>query len=86
MLPIDTDESTAGTSAATQHAQAVAVAPGIHWIGAFDPDLRAFDLILRTANGTSYNAYCVRGSEGVAIIDTVKEAFADDFFARLESV
>jgi flavorubredoxin len=65
---------------------AVEVAPGVHWIGAFDPDLRAFDLILRTANGTSYNAYCVRGSEGVAIVDTVKEGFADAFFARLESV
>ncbi len=35
---------------------AVSVAPGVHWIGAFDPDLRNFDIILRTANGTSYNA------------------------------
>ncbi len=50
------------------------------------PRLRTFDIILKTANGTSYNAYVVRGSEGVAIIDTVKENFADDFFARLESV
>ena len=62
------------------------VAPGVHWIGAFDPDLRSFDIILRTANGTSYNAYAVRGSAGVAIIDTVKANFADRFFRRLESV
>ncbi|HWS13405.1 MAG TPA: FprA family A-type flavoprotein [Rhodocyclaceae bacterium] len=65
---------------------AVEVAPGVHWIGALDPDLREFDVILRTANGTTYNAYCVRGAEGVAVIDTVKEEFADTFFARLESV
>ena len=65
---------------------AVEVAPGVHWIGALDPDLREFDVILRTANGTTYNAYCVRGAEGVAVIDTVKEVFADTFFARLESV
>jgi flavorubredoxin len=65
---------------------AVEVAPGVHWIGALDPDLREFDIILRTANGTTYNAYCVRGAEGVAVIDTVKEEFADTFFARLESV
>jgi flavorubredoxin len=64
----------------------VEVAPGVHWIGALDPDLREFDVILRTANGTTYNAYCVRGAEGVAVIDTVKEEFADTFFARLESV
>jgi flavorubredoxin len=67
-------------------AQAVTLSERVHWIGALDPSLRTFDIILKTANGTSYNAYVVRGSEGVAIIDTVKENFADDFFARLESV
>ena len=65
---------------------AVPVASGVHWIGAFDPGLRNFDIILRTANGTSYNAYAVRGSAGVAVIDTVKAEFAESFFARLESV
>lgn len=65
---------------------AVALSERVYWIGAFDPDLRSFDIILKTANGTSYNAYLVRGSEGVAIIDTVKEGFAEDFFARLETV
>jgi NADH oxidase (H2O-forming) len=58
----------------------------IHWIGAFDPQLRSFDIILRTANGTTYNAYAIRGSAGVAIVDTVKEEFAGDFFARLEKI
>ncbi|MBT9099684.1 FprA family A-type flavoprotein [Methylovulum psychrotolerans] len=66
--------------------QAVALSERVHWIGALDPNLRTFDIILKTANGTSYNAYLVRGSAGVAIIDTVKENFAADFFARLETV
>jgi flavorubredoxin len=66
--------------------QAVALSERVHWIGALDPNLRTFDIILKTANGTSYNAYIIRGSEGVAIIDTVKEGFSNDFFARLESV
>jgi len=65
---------------------ATEIAPGVHWIGALDPDLRSFDIILKTANGTTYNAYAVRGSDGVAIIDTVKACFADDFFRKLESV
>ena len=64
----------------------VELAPGIHWIGALDPELREFDIILKTANGTTYNSYCVRGSAGVAVIDTVKENRAEDFFARLEQV
>ena len=65
---------------------AIEILPGVHWVGAFDPDLRAFDLILRTANGTSYNAYVVRGDEGVAVIDTVKENFSYEFFRSLESL
>lgn len=65
---------------------AMALSQQVYWIGAFDPKLRTFDIILKTANGTTYNAYLVRGSEGVAVIDTVKENFADEFFARLESV
>jgi flavorubredoxin len=65
---------------------AIELVPGVHWIGALDPHLRSFDIILRTANGTSYNAYAVRGEKGVAVIETVKEAFSGDFFRRLESI
>lgn len=65
---------------------AVEIAPGTHWIGALDPGLREFDIILKTANGTTYNSYCVRGANGVAVIDTVKESHAADFFTRLEQV
>jgi len=64
----------------------VEIAPGTHWIGALDPSLREFDIILKTANGTTYNSYCVRGTNGVAIIDTVKESHAEEFFRRLEQV
>jgi flavorubredoxin len=62
------------------------IADGVHWIGALDPSLRSFDMILRTSNGTTYNAYVVRGRDGVAIIDTVKAEHAETFFQRLESV
>ena len=71
---------------AASRASAVPVASGVVWIGAFDPGLRSFDIILRTANGTTYNAYAVRGSTGVAVVDSVKAEFAESFFARLESV
>ena len=70
----------------TSPTEAVLLAPGVHWVGVLDPGLRQFDLILHTANGTTYNAYVVRGEHGVAVIDTVKEEFADEFFAKLEQV
>lgn len=72
--------------AVTEQAGAVELAPGVHWVGALDPHLREFDVILKTANGTTYNAYCVRGAWGVAVIDTVKSSHAEEFFARLEQV
>ncbi len=68
------------------HRESVEIAPGVHWIGALDPTLRTFDIILRTANGTTYNAYAIRGSQGVAIVDTVKREFSSEFFGRLETV
>ena len=73
-------------AASAKTERAVEIAPGVHWIGVLDPALRSFDIILKTANGTSYNAYAVRGSTGVAIIDTVKECCAGEFFRQLESV
>ncbi len=68
-----------------RHRNAVEFADGVYWIGALDPTLRTFDIILSTANGTTYNSYLVRGSDGVAVIDTVKENCSAEFFARLES-
>ena len=65
---------------------AIPLSERVHWIGALDPNLRTFDIILKTANGTTYNAYVIRGSAGVAIIDTVKENYAGDFFSRFESI
>lgn len=64
----------------------VEVTPRVHWIGALDPKMRTFDVILKTPNGTTYNAYLVRGSAGLAVIDTVKAECAEQFFARLEAV
>jgi flavorubredoxin len=69
----------------SRHRHAVEFADDVYWIGALDPTLRTFDIILSTANGTTYNAYLVKGSEGVAVIDTVKENFSEEFFERLES-
>lgn len=64
----------------------VRVADRVTWIGALDPDLRVFDVILRTANGTTYNAYTVEGSDGVAVIDTVKQDFTETFLSHIEQL
>ena len=50
------------------------IKPGIDAVGAIDWDRRLFDALIPTPDGTSYNAYLVRGSEKTALIDTVDPA------------
>jgi flavorubredoxin len=57
--------------------KAVQVTEKIHWVGAQNPDLRVFDVIMRTEWGTSYNAYLVRGTEKTLLIDAVQDSFGD---------
>ena len=33
------------------------------WVGALDPELRVFDIIMNTPYGTTYNSYVVTGTE-----------------------
>lgn len=45
--------------------------PNVYSVGAIDWDARLFDRLIPLPDGTSYNAYLVRGSEKTALIDTV---------------
>ncbi|XPV68485.1 MAG: FprA family A-type flavoprotein [Halarcobacter sp.] len=64
----------------------IEIAPDIYFIGAFDPDIRTFDIIMKTANGSSYNAYLIKTDEGVIIVDTVKIEFQEEFFKKIEAL
>ncbi|MEJ2373724.1 MAG: FprA family A-type flavoprotein, partial [Sulfurimonas sp.] len=66
--------------------QAINIKKDLYYIGVSDPDIRTFDIIMKTANGTTYNAYLLKTDEGVIIFDTVKEEFQDEFFEKIESV
>jgi flavorubredoxin len=43
----------------------------IYFVGAIDWDRRLFDSLIPLPDGTSYNSYLIKGSEKVALIDTV---------------
>jgi flavorubredoxin len=65
--------------------QAVPIADDIYWVGAIDWDMRDFHGF-EAPHGTSYNAYLVRGSQGVALVDTVKSPFVDEMLSRVAEV
>ena len=68
------------------HTKPLEIVENIYFIGAFDPDIRTFDIIMKTANGSSYNAYLIKTFEGVIIVDTVKLEFQRDFFSKIEQL
>jgi len=47
------------------------ITKGIFWVGALDFDRRIFDELIPLPEGTSYNAYLIKGSEKTALVDTV---------------
>lgn len=62
------------------------ITDGIYWVGALNPDLRIFDVIMKTDWGTSYNSYLIKGTEKTAVVDSVKEAFSDEQIERISKV
>jgi len=67
------------------------IVPGIYAVGAPDFDRRLFDSLIPLPNGTSYNAYLVRGEKKTALVDTVDPAKELDLVtnlvkARIESI
>jgi flavorubredoxin len=47
------------------------IVPNVFSVGAVDWDTRLFDELIPLPDGTSYNAYLIRGSEKTALLDTV---------------
>lgn len=58
----------------------------VYWVGVLDPDLEYFDIVWRTPWGTSYNSYLVKGNEKIALIETVKEPFYDEYIDKIKSL
>jgi flavorubredoxin len=59
------------------------VLPDIYWIGAIDWNRRLFDSLIPLPDGTSYNAYLVKGNEKTALIDTVDPAKEFEYVCNL---
>ncbi|MEM2881710.1 MAG: FprA family A-type flavoprotein [Candidatus Bathyarchaeia archaeon] len=59
---------------------------GIYSVGAIHWDRRLFDELIPLPDGTSYNAYLVRGSERTALIDAVDPTKAHELIDNLEGL
>jgi len=64
----------------------IEITPDIYWIGSEDPDLRTFDDLFPTEQGTTYNSYLIKGNDKIAIIDTVKGERHEEFLAKVRKL
>lgn len=56
------------------------------WAGVLDPKLRVFDVVMNTEFGTTYNSYVVKGSEKIALFETAKLKYYDQYLESLQSI
>jgi NADH oxidase (H2O-forming) len=57
----------------------------IKWIGVTDPDIRVFDIVMKTGYGSTYNSYFIN-AEKKTIVDTAKFRFWDTYEEKLRKV
>ncbi|MFH1615181.1 MAG: FprA family A-type flavoprotein [Planctomycetota bacterium] len=57
--------------------------PNVYAVGAIDWDRRLFDALIPLPDGTSYNAYLVKGSEKTALLDTVDPTKTEELIGNL---
>jgi flavorubredoxin len=60
----------------------VAITDGIFWIGVDDRETALFEALWPLPEGVSYNAYMIK-DEKIALIDTVKRGFLDDYLDKV---
>ncbi|MFH0919721.1 MAG: FprA family A-type flavoprotein [Fibrobacterota bacterium] len=62
------------------------ITDSVFLIGVVDWHRRLFDSLIPLPDGTSYNAYLIKGSEKTALIDSVDPAFTDTLMEELKEV
>ncbi len=62
------------------------IRPNVWWMGAIDGERRLFDELIPLPQGTSYNAYLIKGSNKTALIDTADPSTSDVLLRQLDEV
>lgn len=64
----------------------VKITDSVYYVGVLNPNMRVFDIVMRTDYGTSYNSYIVKGTEKIALIETSHKTFFKHYLENIEQV
>ena len=62
------------------------IAKDVFWVGVKDWNRRLFDALIPLPQGTTYNAYLVKGKDKTVLIDTVNPGFEKELHGRIAKV
>lgn len=62
------------------------IKPNIYYVGSIDWDRILFDELIPLPDGTSYNAYLIKGSKKTALIDTVDPSKTSELINQLRDI
>lgn len=62
------------------------IKPNVYSVGVIDWNRRLFDELIPIPEGTSYNTYLIKGSEKIALIDTVDSSKESELIANLQKL
>lgn len=57
----------------------------LHYVGALNPALRVFDIVMSTSYGTTYNAYLIKEQKNV-LVETVHSSFFGEYLENLKTL
>lgn len=64
---------------------AIKITDDVYSVGVLNPNMRIFDVIMRTEFGTSYNAYLIKGEKNV-LIETTHPKYFEEYLENISSV
>lgn len=64
----------------------IELSENVYWVGVKDWNRRMFDALIPLPQGTSYNAYLIKGKEKIALIDTVNPGFEQTLEEKVSKI
>ena len=62
------------------------VTGSIYSVGAMNPAMRIFDIVMKTEYGTTYNSYLVKGTEKTALIEVCHDTYFEQYLENIREV
>ncbi len=65
---------------------AIKITENLYSVGILNPNMRIFDVVMRTEYGTTYNSYLLRGEQKTALIETCHKTYFEQYLSNIREV